>query len=481
MLADTYTSLDLLKVGCKLRIDGTLMGLDEEAATSGAMLPRWRRGRFSLILLGGSEPRLYLLRHPKDPPKGKGEKKKAKDGEAGDDEDNEPLAIDMLAGEAMGKGGGEGGGEGGAGGAARRQQDFGARRETAREEQINMEVSMLLAEGGASRSKFSLRDVNFGPSKSWLFGAAVREKVYGWATQVFDLHFTASTQETTRTYRTDEAHADCTFEDYVNGTGRVAKEETEEGAKRTPPAGAGDEELDIEGAGTDTALGRLALSEMKSIETEEESLGDGSQRKTTKKRIKGRCWMAQDFPLQVDQLMPLLQVVQHVNKQIGRLVNFFQKWDDKGLSGLFPVRLLLPIMFTVAAHLSFKRWKRLDGGEADLPEGWFDVSPAGYRKTTLPEMMERSQRRAERASAHGGGAHLGPYGDGPFGGSVFEPRATTPAAMGRSDSSAAGDETLGNPDELERLALEAEQKGNVDTAALDRYLQEEEDNSEMSD
>ena len=27
----------------------------------------------------------------------------------------------------------------------------------------------------------------------------------------------------------------------------------------------------------------------------------------------------------------------------------------------------------------------------------------------------------------------------------------------------------------------AEQKGNVDTAALDRYLQEEEDNSEMSD
>merc|ERR1719353_1301095 len=77
---------DISKVGCKLRIDGTLMGLDEEAATSGAMLPRWRRGRFSLILLGGSEPRLYLLRHPKDPPKGKGEKKKAKDGEAGDDE-----------------------------------------------------------------------------------------------------------------------------------------------------------------------------------------------------------------------------------------------------------------------------------------------------------------------------------------------------------------------------------------------------------
>lgn len=59
---DTYS---IWKVGDRLRVDGSLMGLDGKTPS---LLPEWKRGHFSLIFDGsvaGSSPRLLFLNHLK--------------------------------------------------------------------------------------------------------------------------------------------------------------------------------------------------------------------------------------------------------------------------------------------------------------------------------------------------------------------------------------------------------------------------------
>lgn len=45
-------TLSSTQVGNRLRVDGTLMGLDEGGRK--AFIPRWKRGRFSLLVNGGA-------------------------------------------------------------------------------------------------------------------------------------------------------------------------------------------------------------------------------------------------------------------------------------------------------------------------------------------------------------------------------------------------------------------------------------------
>ena len=464
---DTYA---ITKVGSKLRVDGTLTGLDDSPEAAQAMLPRWKRDKFSLVMIGAasgagsregvddSKTQLYLLQH--------GNKE----------------AIDMLAKPPESEGG----------------------KGESKEQQIDMEVNALMAEGGQSRSKFSMKDVKFGPAKSWLFGSTVREKVYGWTCQVFDLHFTASTAETVRQYvaggeakvrpaasctprwrrcpaaDSPPAHAFAprsqgTFEEYLAGLEeeRVSDDGAGEGSAGGSEGVAPLDDSEAAGGGNDTALGRMALNELDEIVTEEEALGEGASTRTTKKRIKGRCWMAHQFPLDVSQLLPLLSVVKHVNKQVGRLVSFFHKWDEKVGPDLFPVRILLPIMFTIAAHVSFKRFKPLENGEADVPEGHFNIMPEGYTLKTLHEALAENDMEME----HDGGGRIGggPFGKrtAPFGTGASGGRPGRAAGNGgKSDEDGGGEsgaDGLAGPD-LERLAREAEAKGDaLDTSAIERY------------
>ena len=54
------------------------------------------------------------------------------------------------------------------------------------------------------------------------------------------------------------------------------------------------------------------------------------------KRLTGRCWMADKFPMSLRQLIPVLDVIGRANKYLARVGKFLQKYGEMDL---FPVKL----------------------------------------------------------------------------------------------------------------------------------------------
>ena len=54
------------------------------------------------------------------------------------------------------------------------------------------------------------------------------------------------------------------------------------------------------------------------------------------RKLSARCWMAEDFPMSLQQLSPILDIVGHANKHVARAAKFLHKYGE---IGLFPVRL----------------------------------------------------------------------------------------------------------------------------------------------
>ena len=64
---------------------------------------------------------------------------------------------------------------------------------------------------------------------------------------------------------------------------------------------------------------------------------DGKGKKARQgKRLTGRCWMADKFPMSLRQLIPVLDVIGRANKYLARVGKFLQKYGDMDL---FPVKL----------------------------------------------------------------------------------------------------------------------------------------------
>ena len=58
--------------------------------------------------------------------------------------------------------------------------------------------------------------------------------------------------------------------------------------------------------------------------------------------------MAKDFPISLDQFLPMLDVLNATNKYIGKLGSFLEKYGRKGE---FPVKLHVPIFLTIYLSL----------------------------------------------------------------------------------------------------------------------------------
>ena len=70
------------------------------------------------------------------------------------------------------------------------------------------------------------------------------------------------------------------------------------------------------------------------------------EKKVKPKKLTGRCWMAEDFPMSLRQLLPLLDVVGHANKHLGRVSKFMRKYGDMNM---FPVRIQVSLL-TLSVH-----------------------------------------------------------------------------------------------------------------------------------
>ena len=78
------------------------------------------------------------------------------------------------------------------------------------------------------------------------------------------------------------------------------------------------------------------LDDLKELElTPQNSKGSNAVRKKGRK-ISAKCWMAQKFPMSLRQLLPVMDVIGHANKHLGRMAKFLRKYGDMEL---FPVKL----------------------------------------------------------------------------------------------------------------------------------------------
>lgn len=78
------------------------------------------------------------------------------------------------------------------------------------------------------------------------------------------------------------------------------------------------------------------LNDLKELElTPQNSKASSAVRKKGRK-ISAKCWMAQKFPMSLRQLLPVMDVIGHANKHLGRMAKFLRKYGDMEL---FPVKL----------------------------------------------------------------------------------------------------------------------------------------------
>jgi len=103
------------------------------------------------------------------------------------------------------------------------------------------------------------------------------------------------------------------------------------------------------------------------------------------RRVTARCWMARDFPLPADHLRSLLPMLTAANPALSDAVALVENIADAH-RGLFPVRVVAPLAFSVSADVAFSDCTVLDigngrggGREATI------AAPAGYAIRMPPQ------------------------------------------------------------------------------------------------
>lgn len=102
--------------------------------------------------------------------------------------------------------------------------------------------------------------------------------------------------------------------------------------------------------------------------------------------IRARCWMAEGFPMSLQQLLPLLEVVGQANKHITKVAHFMNKYGDMDR---FPIKVQVPIFMTVYALVSFKHFREIvpkDGVDASF----FQV-PGDYHRKNMEDRMRKGR------------------------------------------------------------------------------------------
>uniref|UniRef100_A0A1D2AFP4 Ankyrin repeat domain-containing protein n=1 Tax=Auxenochlorella protothecoides TaxID=3075 RepID=A0A1D2AFP4_AUXPR len=299
---DTYT---ITKLGSRLRIDGSLMGLDRGA---GGVLPRWRRGAFSLLIDAEPSPApTFFANHEK----------------------------------------------------ARYVDLYKERKE--RRKNVDREVALLMDHGG-EKVKMRTTASDFRPVKTWLQRPATAV-VDGWDTQVFE--WTGKMAAVSRQKAAVEIPGASTFEAYL--------------AMAMPDDVVAETELDPSSKPEKSRVWFKRAARARGEEAGSLPAGEAKLREITT-----QCWMAKDFPLTLRQLLPLLEALGEANQHVERAAEFMHHWSDQNL---FPVKVQIPLMWTVYLSMRFKQFELLGADHPARNAGYFQV-PAGYKEVTVAEIKE---------------------------------------------------------------------------------------------
>lgn len=388
---DTYT---IWKQGSQIRVDGSLMGVREGGQS---LLPEWKNGHFSLLYNG-----------------------------EGGGENGRPLAVFVNR-------------------TKKKWVDLQAARKnmaSLQEAAVAKEVDEMLSEMQITSRKIKTSEFKFAPVSGWLT-KEVTEKVDGWDTKVYEA--SGGMVAVTKYKAPCKLPDSCSWEDYLDmifepditeqeqlnplsgkmfsekgGNGDMAgKASAHEHFSKKAAASTAEtsplDDLEDEGAdgSTDDRANGSSTTPVKSVHPEQGADKSNAKKQTSTRKLTGKCWMATGFPFSLQQLLPLLDVVGSANKHIAKVSKFMSKY---GNMDRFPVKIQVPIVFTVYALVQFKKFKlatpaqgntkqgsmlfkHLGGGSsngnsAPLPADFFEV-PKDYVKYE-PKMFTQAQEQMRR-------------------------------------------------------------------------------------
>ena len=423
--SDTY---DIAKRGGSVRVDGTLRGADEERNEMGEpknMLPKWKRGAFSMLFVADEEEESSEY----DTPKGDETKTSRKTNEGTsaclwylDHEKRE--AVDMSDA---------------SGGDAQTDPRGGGRLDGfSRDELIDAETNALLARGSVAKEKYEANDVTFKPVKAWLGGDRV-ESVGPWRASVWEAcGFVAKRRVT----RSGAFFVTGTFGEYLASSREGAKDLVESRDASVEAAAAGEEESGKSDSDDENALNARSAEDARassdeapalspsggnvggsrqngldktktvcqtvetvgrpltSRETSREARRRRRRERSTKavpkpRRVTARCWIARGFPLRVEDVSPILDIASRANKHLKKAKRIVEYWRGAH-AGTFPVKVTVPIMMTVYATIDFRNF-RAAAEDADAGGDGFE-RPARQKKTGRRTDGTGSRSPSEKAT-----------------------------------------------------------------------------------
>lgn len=310
----------IYKMGLKLRVDGTLRGIEH----SHSLFPKWKRGPFSLLVDASTTPVSAVVL---------------------DRTDN--TYVDLYA------------------------------ERKAAVKDLDQDVQDLL-DAGAGRVRLKSSEMDFSPVMGWL-GGATTATIDGYKTEVFEatgrlIAVVIKKNPWILDSKTGiDSESKPTYDDYIKQT--PPKDEREEvpwdPVAGPPPSIAETFELETDSQNSQNL--DEAEAELRAAKTRRQHV--------EAREVNGKCWMAQHYPMTLAQLLPLLEAMGGANKHLGAVAGFIGQYKDHSM---FPLRIRVPLMWTVYLMMRFRHYTALHAHERDPS---FFAIPPGFKMVSLTDSV----------------------------------------------------------------------------------------------
>ena len=129
-----------------------------------------------------------------------------------------------------------------------------------------------------------------------------------------------------------------------------------------------------------------------------EDVDDG----TMGRKMSCRVWLVENFPLKVQDLLPVVEVASQANKNMKRFRNLLTNWgSEPNRQNYFPVKCSIPIAYTVHFDVLLHNFKLLAKDESDRLQFQDKIfnTPDGYDLKGLDEAVKELEDKLDKLEA----------------------------------------------------------------------------------
>ena len=212
---------------------------------------------------------------------------------------------------------------------------------------------------GAARAKLRAKDAKFAPARSWLGGDAGCDRVAGWRARPYEAAVCLTAVDMRKGSLDLPARA--TWDDYL----------------RAPKAADMTHEVVVDPLAMAGIPGHRRAAGAREV-------GASAAAPSAPRPLTARCWMADGFPLPADQLLAALDVAAAANKHLASAGRFARRMCR---DGLFPVKIQVPLLWTVHATVTVVNFRPLTEADPALADPAFFDLPAGCRLKAIDDIQ----------------------------------------------------------------------------------------------